>query len=207
MSFSCLDGWKVNPPAVISEDQARQGLEVLSYLSQVMADVEADRKKKLKKLEDALAEDLVVEFPSGDGGEAVKMPASQYWSIWRDRLEQYALERMPVKTLKHGDNQLARRTNPMRVGLANEDQLDEIQAALLPKLAALLEETSVAEVLPGVPKVLTETPLAGLFKLRVELDSEAIKAALGNGQATESELQQLGFEVTKGQLRCDITIK
>lgn len=204
MAFTCPEGWKANPPAVVSEDQARQGLEILAYLKQAEADALVEHRKKLKKLETQLAEELMIDF-SGEGGGVI--PVSQYAATIEERLQAFALERMKIKTLKHGEHQLARRTNPLKVGLADEDQLDAIQAGLLPRMAELLESATAAEVISGVPQELAETPLKGLFKLRVELDIAAIKASLDNGSVVESELQQLGFEITKGEQRCDITIK
>lgn len=200
--LKALPEMKSTPSAVMTEDQARQVIDQLAFLKQSAADVESELAKKQRKLKEWLEAELRLQFE-----DESEISLDQYCDTLRERLTQFALNQMSVKTLKHGDHQLARRTNPARVYLDDEDQLDTIYRGLLPKLAELLDDTTIGEVDPAITGQPGNTTLRGLYRLSIELDTAAIKASLENGTLNEAELKAIGICVSRGEPRVDITIK
>ena len=206
--------WKHNPPGITTVEQASETLFTLKQLQELEQGVDKKYDAKVEKLKADRAGEKVLEFDD----VAAPVPFDSYRGTLRERLTEFALNRMDEKTLRVEDaGQLARRTNTDQVTLTGgKEQLTEVQDLLNDRLVTLLKSASLADLLSDEArkklgkdelKKLASTPLMGLYRLKVEADPDTIKAQLKSGALKPTDLPPLGYTWTQGTERVDITIK
>lgn len=206
--------WKHNPPGITTTEQAKEALFNLKQLRELDRGIDSRYGDKILKLSHKRDAEKVLEFDNVSD----PVPFSEYEIKLRERITEFAANRMEVKTLKVDDaGQISVRTNPDKIEVeGGKELLSEVQDALADKLVQLLRSTSLAELLTDdVRKLLTKdelakvkaTPLLGLFRLKVEADTDNIKAKLKSGELKPTDLQALGYKWTQGETRVDIKVE
>lgn len=206
--------WKHQPPGIMTAEQAKEALFNLKQLKQLESGIDARFDPKLKKLTAERDAEKVLEFD----GIVDPVPFSDYENTLRSRITEYAANRMDVKTLKVEDaGQIAVRTNPDKIEVdGGKERLTEVQDALSDKLVQLLRSCSLADLLSEEQRKKASkdelakakaTPLLGLFRLKVEADTDNIKAKLKSGELKPTDLPTMGYQWTQGETRVDIKVE
>lgn len=206
--------WKFNPPGIKTPEQAQETLFNLKQLRELEAGIDKKYGDKLTQIRQAQDAEKVLEFD----GVAEPIKFGDYELTLRERITEFGLNRMEVKTLKVEDaGEIAVRANPDKIEIdGGKERLTEVQDALSDKLVALLRSASLADLLSDDQKKkatkeeLTKaksTPLLGLFRLKVEADTDNIKAKIKSGELKPTDLPAMGYQWTQGETRVDIKVK
>ena len=206
--------WKPNPPAVITEAQASEAMSTLRTLREAEDAIDKKYGGKIKAFELSREADKVLQFES----EGDPVTFSSYGDTLVKRITEYGLNRMSIKTLNvSGVGTISRRPNPEKLSLIDGDeQIREVQSAITDRIATLLEKTTLADLLSKESRKalskaeiedLAAVPLLGLYRLKVEADTDSVKAGLKNGKVKPDDLSRLGYQLVDGSLRVDIKIE
>lgn len=205
--------WKHQPPAVVTEGQARETLFTLKQLTELEAGIDKRYGDKVKQLAANQQAEKVLEF------DGVPDPVSfkAYAETLESRLTEYGLNRMEAKTLKsEGVGQIARRTGPDKISVLDSDQLSEVQESLKDRLVSLLKSLTLADLLsPEARKLaskerlkdLAAQSLHGLYRLEVKPDIDSLKASLKNGTLKPGDLSAIGFQHVAGEETVHLSLK
>lgn len=206
--------WKFNPPGIKTTEQVQETLFHLKQLRELESGIDKKYGDKLTQIRQAQESEKVLEFD----GVAEPIRFSDYELTLRERITEFGLNRMEIKTLKvENAGQIAVRSNPDKIEVdGGKERLTEVQEALSDKLVALLRSSSLADLLSDEQKKKATkeelakakaTSLIGLFRLKVEADTDNIKAKLKSGELKPTDLPTMGYQWTQGETRVDIKVE
>lgn len=206
--------WKHNPPGITTTEQAKEAMFNLKQLRELERGIDSRYGDKILKLSHQRDAEKMLEFDNVSD----PVPFSEYEIKLRERITEFAANRMEVKTLKVDDaGQIAVRTNPDKIDVeGGKERLSEVQDVLADKLVQLLRSTSLLDLIPDDERKkfgkdelakAKATPLLGLFRLKVEADTDNIKAKLKSGELKPTDLPTLGYQWTQGEIRVDIKVE